>query len=336
MRAENRLGLVKKSLYLLLDQLRVDDRVGLVIYGSRGEVLLEPTDDLEAIRSAIGRLVPQGSTNAEEGLILGYGLASEHFRSSAINRIILCSDGVANVGRTGPDSILKRIENAAERGIELTTVGFGMGNYNDILMEQLADKGDGNYAYVDDLSEAKRVFVENLTGTLQTVASDAKVQVEFDPAVVSRYRLLGYENRDIADDRFRDDSVDAGEIGAGHSVTALYEIKLQERPVRRRPLATLRLRYLSKRQGEVVETTREIHQREMAPTWEAASRELKLTAVVAEFAEILRGSYWAKDGDLQALFVRSQQLSAEFAGNQEVAELVSLTGKAARIRASTP
>jgi Ca-activated chloride channel family protein len=336
MRAENRLGLVKKSLYLLLEQLRVDDRVGLVIYGSRGEVLLEPTDDLEAIRSAIGRLVPQGSTNAEEGLILGYGLASEHFRSSAINRIILCSDGVANVGRTGPDSILKRIETAAERGIELTTVGFGMGNYNDILMEQLADKGDGNYAYVDDLSEAKRVFVENLTGTLLTVASDAKVQVEFDPAVVSRYRLLGYENRDIADDRFRDDSVDAGEIGAGHSVTALYEIKVQERPVRRRPLATLRLRYLSKRQGEVVETTREIHQREMAPTWEAASRELKLAAVVAEFAEILRGSYWAKDGDLQALFVRSQQLSAEFAGNQEVAELVSLTGKAARIRASTP
>jgi Ca-activated chloride channel family protein len=334
MRAENRLGLVKQSLYLLLDQLRSSDRVGLVIYGSRGEVLLEPTGDLESIRSAINRLVPQGSTNAEEGLVLGYGLATEHFRSGAINRIILCSDGVANVGRTGPDSILKRIESAADRGIELTTVGFGMGNYNDVLMEQLADKGDGNYSYVDDLAEAKRVFVENLTGTLQTIASDAKLQVEFDPLVVSRYRLLGYENRDIADERFRDDTVDAGEVGAGHSVTALYEIKLQQKPARNRAIATLRLRYFSKRQGQVLETAREIHQREVASNWEQAPRDFKLAAFVAEFAEILRGSYWAKDGDLQELFGRSQRLSGEFGGNQDVAEFVSLLGKAARIKES--
>ena len=134
---------------------------------------------------------------------MGYGLASEHFRRGAINRIILCSDGVANVGRTGPGSILERIESAADRGIELTTVGFGMGNYNDVLMEQLADRGDGNYSYVDNLGEARRVFVENLTGTLQTIASDAKVQVEFDRQVVSRYRLLGYENRDIADEKLK-------------------------------------------------------------------------------------------------------------------------------------
>ena len=150
-------------------------------------------------------------------------------REGAINRVILCSDGVANVGATGPESILARIGEEARRGIELTTVGFGMGNYNDVLMEQLADQGDGNYHYVDTLDEARRVFVENLTGTLQTVAKDAKVQVEFDPADGRRASAsLGYENRDVADRDFRNDTVDAGEIGAGHTVTALYEVRLRE------------------------------------------------------------------------------------------------------------
>jgi Ca-activated chloride channel family protein len=253
MAREDRLGLVKKSLFLLLDQLHPNDQVGLVVYGARGRVLLEPTSDLEAIRSAVDRLQSEGSTNAEEGLLLGYQLAEQFFRPGAIHRIVLCSDGVANVGRTGPDSILERIGEGGERGIELSTVGFGMGNYNDVLMEQLADRGDGNYAYVDGLAEARRVFVENLTGMLQTIASEARVQVEFDPEVVERYRLLGYENRDIADERFRDDTVDAGEIGAGHSVTALYEIKLAEAVKAREVLATVRLRYYSKAAKQFVE-----------------------------------------------------------------------------------
>jgi len=331
MNRENRLGLVKRSLFLLLDRLRADDRVGLVVYGSRGQVLLEPTGDLAAIRSAIDRLVAGGSTNAEEGLVLGYDLAGRHLREDSIHRVILCSDGVANVGRTGPDSILERIGSESERGIELTTVGFGMGNYNDVLMEQLADRGDGSYAYVDDLDEAKRIFVENLTGTLQTIASDAKVQVEFNPEVVSRYRLLGYENRDIADERFRDDAVDAGEIGAGHTVTALYEIKLHKGANRRAVLATLRLRYRSKATGEVIETAQEVRLRDAAKSWDKAARELRLTAVVAELAENLKGSYWARGGDLDDLFIRAQHLSAEFAGDFEVAELVTLIGKAARL-----
>jgi Ca-activated chloride channel homolog len=331
MNRENRLGLVKRSLFLLLDQLRADDRVGLVVYGSRGQVLLEPTGDLAAIRGAIDRLVAGGSTNAEEGLVLGYDLAGRHLREGAIHRVILCSDGVANVGRTGPGSILERIGRESERGIELTTVGFGMGNYNDRLMEQLADRGDGSYSYVDDLDEAKRIFVQNLTGTLQTIASDVKVQVEFNPKVVSRYRLFGYENRDIADERFRDDTVDAGEIGAGHAVAALYEIKLRTGSGRRAVLATLRLRYRSKATGEVVETAREVRLRDAAKSWDEASRELRLTAVVAELAENLKGSYWARGGDLDDLFVRAQHLSAEFAGDVEVAELVTLIGKAARL-----
>ena len=328
---ENRLGLVRQSLELLLDQLRPDDRVGLVVYGNRGHVLLEPNGNLEVIRAAIGRLQPAGSTNAEEGLVLGYQLAERYFRSGTINRIVLCSDGVANVGRTGPDSILQRIGVAAERGIELTAVGFGMGNYNDLLMEQLADRGDGNYAYVDSLDEARRVFVENLTGTLQTIAREAKIQVEFNPQVVSRYRLLGYENRDIADERFRDDTVDAGEIGAGHSVTALYEVKLHEGAKRSAELATLRLRHHSVAADEVVETAERLRVGDLADSWESASASLRLSSLVAEYAEILRRSFWAREGDLFEVFTRAQRVLSEFAGDVEVAEFVGLVGRASRL-----
>ena len=331
MRRENRLGLVKRSLDLLLGQLDRDDQIGLVVYGSRGEVLLEPTASKEAIGRAIERLVPSGSTNAEEGLDLAYGLARRYYREGAINRIILCSDGVANVGRTGAESILERIRRGADDGIELTTVGFGMGNYNDVLMEQLADQGDGSYAYVDTLDEARRIFVENLTGMLQTVAADAKVQVEFNPAAVSRYRLLGYENRDIADERFRDDTVDAGEIGAGHAVTALYEIKLQEGVGRRARLATIRLRYRSKASDEVVETAVDLRRKHLAERWERGSTALQLSSLAAEFAEILKGSYWAKDGDLEDLSRRLRHVADELTGDQEIQDLLYLVERARRI-----
>jgi len=337
MAREDRLGLVKKALYLLLDQLREDDQVALVIYGSRGQVVLDHTSDLELIRSAIGRLVSEGSTNAEEGLVIAYQSARRAYREGAINRVILCSDGVANVGRTGPDSILERIGAEARGGIELTTVGFGMGNYNDVLMEQLADRGDGAYAYVDDLDEARRVFVENLTGTLQTVARDSKVQVEVDPEVLSRYRLLGYENRDVPDERFRDDTVDAGEVGAGHTVTALYEVKLAEgidpesRRDRSRTAMTLHLRWKSVESGEVEEISRQVTVGELAGAWNEAPRSLQLASVVAELAEILKGTYWAKEADLDALFRRAQKVSAGFPGDLEVAELVTTIGRAARL-----
>ena len=332
MNRENRLGLVKQSLGLLLDQLRPDDRVGLVIYGSHGEVLLEPSGDLESIRAAIERLRPQGSTNAEEGLVLAYELAERYRRDGTIHRVILCSDGVANVGRTGPESILARIGTGAHGGVELTAVGFGMGNYNDLLMEQLADRGDGSYAYVDSLDEARRVFVENLTGTLQTVAREAKVQVEFNPETVSRYRLLGYENRDIADERFRDDTVDAGEIGAGHSVTALYEIKLVQGARKKQDLATVRLRYHSVAADEVIETESTLRVRELASSWEDASSALRLASLVAEYAEVLRESYWARESDLSEVFDRAQRLAVEYPGDVEVAEFVTLVGKAKRLR----
>ena len=241
---------------------------------------------------------------------------------------MLCSDGVANVGSTGPESILARVGREAEEGIELTTVGFGMGNYNDVLMEQLADQGDGNYAYVDTLEEARRVFVENLTGTLQTIAADAKIQVEFDPRVVTRYRLLGYENRDVADHRFRDDTVDAGEIGAGHRVTALYEIKLADDVSRRRALAEVHLRYRSKATGRVVEDSLEVRQSELARSWRAASPSLRLAALAAELAEVLKRSYWARETRPEELRDRARTVDRELGDNPDVAELVRLTARA--------
>ena len=332
MAEDNRLGLVKRALFLLLDQLRADDRVALVVYGTQGRVLLEPSHDLQAIREAIGWLAPEGSTNAEEGLRMAYQLAADHPRPGASRRVILCSDGVANVGRTGADAILAQIRGQAEQGIELTTVGFGLGNYNDVLMERLADAGDGRYAYVDSLSEARRIFVEGLTGTLQTIASEAKAQVAFNPEIVSRYRLLGYENRAIRDDRFRDDTVDAGEIGAGHAVTALYEIKLHRSLASRDRIATLHLRYESVAAGEIVETAHRVTAADFAPHWENSSGPLRLASLVAEMAEILRESYWAEDGDLDDVFRRLQQVSAEFPGDREIADLVSLAGLAADLR----
>jgi Ca-activated chloride channel family protein len=329
---QNRLDLVKKALGLLIDQLKPSDRVGLVVFGTNARKVLDPTSDKETIRRVIERLAPEGSTNTEAGLRLGYDLASRFRRQNGINRVILCSDGVANVGLTGPESILQVIERQAkDNDIELTTVGFGMGNYNDVLMEQLANKGNGQYAYVDTLKEARRIFVEELTGTLQTVAADAKAQVEFEPSVVSRWRLLGYENRDIANEKFRDDTVDAGEIGAGHSVTALYEIKMKEDAPRSGTAATLRLRYRSKETGRVVELEHDLRLSDFAGTWDSAPRGLKLASLVAEFAEILKGNYWAKDGNLAEVLRRARRVSAEFADDPRTTEFVNLVDKADRL-----
>ncbi len=308
MSREDRLGLVKKSLLLLVDQMEEGDELGIAIYGSQGKEFMahKGIDDREAIIEAINSLASEGSTNAEQGLVIGYQMAQRAYREGAINRVILCSDGVANVGKTGPESILKSVGEQAQAGITLSTVGFGMGNYNDVLMEQLADNGDGNYAYVDRFSEARRVFVENLTGTLQVIAGDTKVQVEFNPEIVRSYRLIGYENRDIADEDFRNDEVDAGEVGAGHSVTALYEIRLwDDAPAGE--LATVRLRYADvEASDEVYELAKMISTADVAASFVEASESFRLAACVAEFAELLRKSYWAKGRDLGELLTLAE------------------------------
>jgi len=328
---ENRLGLVKQSLRLLVQELRPSDQIGIAVYGSRGHAILEhtPVAESERILQAIDRLRPEGSTNAEEGLVIGYRMASAAFDPEATNRVILCSDGVANVGNTGPDSILEQIREHAEDGVYLTTVGFGMGNYNDVLMEQLADNGDGFYAYVDTLKEAERVFVHDLTSTLQVIAREVKIQVDFNPAVVSRYRLIGYENRDVADEDFRNDEVDAGEIGPGHSVTALYELKFQPEPSEMEAATTVHVRYEDPNSGEVTEIARSIARADFAPTFRETSPRFQLDAVVAEYAEILRNSYWAKESSLEDVVGEARRIAEHLPQDDEVAEFVGLVERAA-------
>lgn len=332
---ENRLGLAKQSLGLLVAELRPTDAVAIVVYGSQARVVLPMTNasDQATILAALERLNPDGSTNAEEGLRMGYELAWRAYRPDAINRVVLVSDGVANVGETGPDAILATIAQYAAQGITMTSVGVGMGNYNDVLMEQLADKGDGFYAYVDDIEAARRLFVDDLTSTLQTIAKDAKVQVDFNPATVASYRLVGYENRDVADDDFRNDEVDAGEIGAGHSVTALYEIVLQPALAdAQAPLATVHLRWQDVASGEVIESNRTLAVAEMTTDFADSDLNLQLAVTVAAYGELLRNSQWSAGNTLEQVLAEAQRIDATLSAQQhtsaQVAELVDLLWRA--------
>lgn len=328
---ENRLELVKRSLELLVEQLGRRDRVSIVVYGSDARVVLEPTrgDDHRTILNAIRKLRPEGATNAEDGLRLGYKMANQSFNPEAINRVVLCSDGVANVGKTGAGSIWEEIERYAGEGITMTTIGFGMGNYNDVLMEQLANNGDGFYAYVDDIKEAERLFVQNLTSTLQVIAMDAKVQVEFNPDVVARYRLVGYENRDVADEDFRNDDVDAGEIGAGHSVTALYEIKLY--PEAEGRIATVYLRWRDPDTNEVVELSKTFDSRDLERDFEDADPYFQWAVVVAEYAEVLRESYWARGSSIGDVLVEARRVAERLPSHPDVDEFLDLVRRANRL-----
>lgn len=331
MSREDRLGLVKKSLRMLVENLRPDDKIGIAIYGSRGSKLLDHKglDEKDEILTAIETLYPSGSTYAEEGIRIGYEMAEKAFKKGCINRVILCSDGVANVGQTGADNILKVIKEKADKGITLSAIGFGMGNYNDILMEQLGDKGNGHYAYIDTIAEAKRIFENNLTGTLEVIARDVKVQVDFNPDVVRSYRLIGYENRDVPDDKFRDDKYDGGEVGAGHSATALYEVKLW--PGKKGNIATTYVRYKDADSDAVTEFKSSIGTGKLNRNFDGSSKQFRLAATVAEFAEILRHSYWAKGAKLETVLKQAQDLAEEFKGDSDVIELVDLISKASRL-----
>jgi Ca-activated chloride channel family protein len=300
MEREGRLELVKDALRLLVDQLGRNDSVAIVTFGDDARVLLEATraTDANRILGVIEELRPGGSTNLEAGLRLGYDLARSSLTENGIDRVVLASDGVANVGLTDSESILAAIRRDAEAGIELVSVGVGMGNYNDTLLEQLADQGDGFYAYVNVLDEARRLFTEDLTGTLQAVALDAKAQVQFDADIVAAYRLVGYENRDIDDNAFVDPSVDAGAIGAGHAVTALYAIRLREDVGRQDVLATVRVRWTDPDSGAPDELERQIRTNELARSFEASDPYFRFDAIVAATAEVLRGSPWAERLDL--------------------------------------
>ncbi|HYD84383.1 MAG TPA: YfbK domain-containing protein, partial [Opitutus sp.] len=226
MSAANKLPLVKESMRLLLGRLRADDRVAIVTYaGATGLALPStPVAKKREIEAAIAALTPNGGTNGAMGIQLAYDIAKANFVSEGINRVILCTDGDFNVGVTSEGELVRLIEEKAKSGVFLTVLGFGMGNLKDATLQQIADRGNGSYGYVDTRREAEKLLVEQVNGTLVTVAKDVKLQVEFNPAQVAKYRLIGYEKRLLAKEDFNNDQVDAGEIGAGHTVTALYEI----------------------------------------------------------------------------------------------------------------
>ncbi|MFZ4079812.1 MAG: YfbK domain-containing protein [Pirellula sp.] len=222
----NKLPLVKRTLGLLTAQLREQDRVAIVVYAGASGCVLPSTSGVQKdqILASISELQSGGSTNGGQGIELAYKIAKENFIPGGVNRVILCTDGDFNVGVTGTEALVSMMQEKAKSNIFLTCLGYGIGNYNDSMMEQISDKGNGVYAMVDSETEARRVMTEQLSGTLMTVAKDVKIQVEFNPAKVHSYRLIGYENRRLAAADFNNDKKDAGEIGAGHRVTALYEI----------------------------------------------------------------------------------------------------------------
>ncbi|MEZ5940000.1 MAG: von Willebrand factor type A domain-containing protein [Planctomycetaceae bacterium] len=226
MRSENKLPLVQQSLLMLTKEMREDDQVSIVTYSNNANVVLDCANgaEHEQIEQAIAQLSASGSTNGEHGLSLAYDVARKHLLKSGSNRVLICTDGDFNDGVSDDQGVFELIEEQRNQGVFLSVLGFGSGNLKDSKLEELADKGNGQYSYIDSLREARRVLIEEMTGTLYTLAKDVKFQVEFNPDKVSRYRLLGYENRALADQHFSDDRIDAGELGAGHSVTALYEI----------------------------------------------------------------------------------------------------------------
>ncbi|WP_064197649.1 MULTISPECIES: VWA domain-containing protein [Emticicia] len=224
MATPERLPLVKQALYLLTDQLRLQDKVSIVVYAGAAGLVLSPTSDKNKIKNALENLQAGGSTAGGEGIKLAYKIAAENLIKGGNNRVILASDGDFNVGVSSEAELKALIEEKRNSGVFLSILGFGMGNYKDNKMETLADKGNGNYAYIDNLQEAQKVFVHEFGGTMFTVAKDVKLQLEFNPAFVKAYRLIGYENRMLHNEDFNDDKKDAGEMGSGHTVTALYEI----------------------------------------------------------------------------------------------------------------
>jgi Ca-activated chloride channel homolog len=323
MGAPDKLGLAKQSLHVLTQNLTDKDSVAIVTYAGDSRIVLPMTgvDHRARIDSAIDSLDVGGSTAMGSGLDLAYEQAIKTVRPGAISRVIVCTDGDANVGSHTHDELLQIIAARAKAGVTLSTIGFGMGNYKDALMEQLADKGNGNNYYIDSIEMAKRVFAEQLTSTLEVAAKDVKLQVDFDPAHVSRYRLIGYENRDLKDSDFRKDAVGAGQVGWGHQVTALYEVELSDPS--RAPLATVRIRHKAPDGDTAVETA--FAMPAGATDFEQASPDLKFAFAVAAFADVMRGGApWSLE-DIR-------QIANANATNNDRKELVSLIDRAMGLR----
>ncbi|MEQ1629145.1 MAG: VWA domain-containing protein [Gallionella sp.] len=307
MGSADKLPLLKSSLALLVKQLRAQDHVSLVTYASGTRVVLEPTPGNHQARilAALDELTAGGSTAGAAGITLAYDMAQQGYIKGGINRIMLATDGDFNVGITNFDALKGMAAEKRKGGVSLSTLGFGTGNYNEQLMEQLADAGNGNYSYIDTLNEGQKVLVNEMTSTLATIAKDVKIQVEFNPDAVSEYRLIGYENRMLKREDFNNDKVDAGEVGAGHTVTALYELTLKGAPgsvdalrygkdqskatTKSDELAYLRLRYKAP-DGEVSRLAQwPLYRQDIKSNITQTSSEFRFATAVAAFGQQLRG-----------------------------------------------
>lgn len=331
MRGADRLDLVKQTIELLATELEDGDTLAIATYSGSTRVVLDPTpvSQREAILRAVRGLGAGGSTAMGAGIELAYRLADRSYRPGTVNRVIIASDGDANVGQTSHTELSKFIRGYAEKGVTLTTLGFGNGNYQDTMMERLANDGDGSYYYVDSITESRRLFVDKLASTMETIAKDVKLQVDFDPSVVRAYRLIGYENRHVANRDFRNDKVDAGEIGSGHQVTALFEVILEDGAKGR--IGAVRIR--NKAPGAdspAVERSYGIEVGASSPRLANASRQLRLQAAVAGFAEVLRGSPHVGETSLTEILALAR--GAQRPEYAEDAELVELIERAARLR----
>jgi len=351
MSSSNKLPLVRQSMKMLVEQLDERDRVAIVVYaGASGMVLSStPCNAVGAIRAAIDNLHAGGSTNGGAGIQLAYRVAVENFIKGGVNRVVLCTDGDFNVGVTDQSELIRLVEKNAKTGVFLTVLGFGMGNYKDSTLEKLADKGNGNYAYVDSQREARKVLVDEMAGTLITIAKDVKIRIEFNLLQVAAYRLLGYENRILAHQDFKDDTKDAGEIGSGHTVTALYEIIPAGHPVpgpeadplkyqeRNRPkpaaasgeLLTLKLRY--KQPDGKTSTEMKMAVTDHGAPYSQASRDFKFAASVAAYAMLLRDSKYKGNATYdQVLELAEEGKGADPNGHR--AEFLALVRKAKTLK----
>lgn len=348
----NKLPLVKTSLKMLAQQLGENDRVAIVVYAGASGLVLPSTNGTrkDTILPALERLEAGGSTNGAGGLQQAYDVAVANFIKGGTNRVILCTDGDWNVGVTGTEPLVRMIEEKRKTGVFLSVFGFGMGNLRDEMMVRLAGKGNGNYGYIDSVREARKAFVEQLTGTLVTVAKDVKIQVEFNPAAVSAYRLLGYEKRALEAKDFDDDTKDAGEMGAGHTVTALYELVpagtavpapaegLRYQPGTPQPLGpnarnaeeafVVKMRH-KKPDGDV-STLRELPVPNRSVRWEAASEDFRFSAAAAAFALVLRNSAYKGDASLDTA-LRLAEGATRFDPNGHRAEFIDLVHRAKAI-----
>ncbi|WP_377639238.1 von Willebrand factor type A domain-containing protein [Oryzobacter terrae] len=329
MRQAGKMETTKAALRTLVGSLRRTDRVAIVCYSSRARVALDPTPvaERESVLAAIDELEPQSSTNAAEGLALGYDLAGEmRGDDDRMTRVVLVSDGVANVGETDAGGILERMSSRARDGISLISVGVGITTYDDELLEQLADRGDGWHVYVDGQEEAERVFATGLTSSLVVAGRDAKAQVEFDPGQVAGYRLIGYENRMVSDRDFRNDAVDGGEVFAGRTTTALYEVEMR-RGAGRDAFVRATVRYLDE-DGEPVERRRHLADVECAAELEETSPRLRQDVVIAMLTDHLVGGPWSQWVGPDVLREEAEALPELLDGDPDVAQLVELVQRA--------